>query len=119
MKFTGWHRVVPPKASVAMHAQGLIVMTTIGVPPATGVAVLAIQVGLDAAPISGTHVRDPVTDAYHFDAQFMPWNPGVGKEGHLAQVTSEVGAANAHLMDADHGLTRAGSGGFIDIDDPE
>ena len=119
MEFTRWDRVVPPKAPIAMHAQGLIVMTTIGVPPATGVAVLAIQVGLDAAPISWTHVRDPVTDAYHFDAQFMPWNPRVGEEGHLAQVTSEVGAANAHLMDADHGLTRAGSRGFIDIDDPE
>jgi hypothetical protein len=83
------------------------------------VALLAVQVGLDAAPISGTHVRDPVTDAHHFDTQFMPRNPRIGEEGHLAQVASEVGAANAHLMDADHGLTRAGSGGFVDIDDPE
>jgi hypothetical protein len=119
MEFASWDRVVSPKASVAMHAQGLVVMTTIGVTPATGMAVLAIQVGLDAAPISGTHVRDPVADAHHFDAQFMPRNPRVGEEGHLAQVTSEVGAANAHLMNADHGLTRAGSGGFVDIDDPE
>jgi hypothetical protein len=119
MEFTRWHRVVSPKASVAMHAQGLVVMTTIGVPPATGVAMLAVQVRLDAAPISGTHRRNPVTDAHHFDTQFVPRNPRVGEEGHLAQVTSEVGAANAHLMNADHGLTRAGSGGFVDIDDPE
>ena len=119
MKFTGWHRVVPPKASVAMHAQGLIVMTTIGVPPTTRMTALAVQVRLDATPISGTYVRDPVADAHHFDAQFVPRNPRVGEEGHLAQVTSEVGAANAHLMDADHGLTRARSGGFIEIDDPE
>jgi hypothetical protein len=80
---------------------------------------LAVQVRLDATPISGTHRRNPVTDAHHFDTQFMPWNPRVGEEGHLAQVASEVCAANAHLMDADHGLTRAGSGGFVDIDDPE
>jgi hypothetical protein len=119
MEFASWDRVVSPKASVAMHAQGLVVMTTIGVPPATGVAVLAVQVRLDAAPISGTHRRNPVTDAHHFDTQFMPWNPRVGEEGHLAQVTSEVGATNAHLMNADHGLTRTGSGGFVDIDDPE
>jgi hypothetical protein len=80
---------------------------------------LAVQVRLDATPISGTYVRDPVADAHHFDAQFVPRNPRVGEEGHLAQVASEVGAANAHLMNADHGLTRTGSGGFVDIDDPE
>jgi hypothetical protein len=83
------------------------------------VALLAIQVRLHAAPISGTHVGDPVADAHHFDTQFMPRNPRIGEEGHLAQVASEVGAANAHLMDTDHGLTRARSGGFIEIDDPE
>ena len=119
MEFASWDRVVSPKASVAMHAQGLVVMTTIGVTPATGMAVLAIQVGLDAAPISGTHVRDPVADAHHFDAQFMPRNPRVGEEGHLAQVAAEVGTANAHLMDANHSLTRAGSRRFVDVDDPE
>jgi hypothetical protein len=119
MKFAGWHPVVLAESTIAVNPQRLVVVAAVGVSSATRMTALAVQVGLYAAPISRTHVRDPVADRHHFDTQFMPGNPRVGKEGHLAQVAAEVGTANAHLMDANHSLTRAGSRRFVDVDDPE
>jgi hypothetical protein len=119
MELAGGHGVVAPKSSVAMHPQGLIVVATVGVTAAAGVTALAIQIGLHAATIPGAYRRDALADRHHFDPQFVARDSRVGEKRHLAQIPPQVGAANAHLMDAHHRLTRAGCGRFVDVEDPE
>jgi hypothetical protein len=69
---------------------------------------LAVQIGLHAAPVSGAHLRDALADRDHLDTEFVTGNPRIGVEGHLPEVSPEVGATDTHLMHPDHRLTRAG-----------
>jgi hypothetical protein len=87
--------------------------------PAASVTALAIQIGLHAAAIPWSYRRDALADRHHLDPQFVARDSRIREKRHLAQVASEVGTANAHLMDANHNLTRAGSRRFVDVDHPE
>jgi hypothetical protein len=102
-----------------MDSKGLVVMTAVGVTPSTGMAPLAVEIGFHAAPVSDGHPGHTLTDSHNLDAQFVSGNPGIGKERHLPQVASEVGAADADLMDTDHCFAQSGIRGRFDVDHPE
>ena len=42
------------EAAIDVHAEGFVVLATIGVPARAGIAVLAIDVGLDGGTVAGT-----------------------------------------------------------------
>ena len=79
-------------------------------------AAAAIQVGLDAAFVADLHMGDISADSENFDTEFVAEDAREFDEGHLGQITAHIGAADADGVDADEGFTRAGSGGFGDVD---
>src|SRR6266568_4465157 len=75
-----------------------------------GVAALTIDVGFHRATVSLLYIRHAFTHVEHLDAEFVPWNARVTEEGHLAQVTTVVGTANADAMDAHERVARTRRG---------
>src|SRR5205085_2596520 len=73
---------------------------------------LAIQVRLDGAAVTRLDVGDVGADLEHLDAQLMAGNTRIAEERHLAQVAADVGAADADAMDANQGLSGAGTVGL-------
>ena len=66
--------------------------------------------------ITQDKVVDTLTHGYNFQAQLMSGNPGIGEEGHLAQIAGKVGSADAHTVSADQCLSRARSRRVGEID---
>ena len=89
------------QAAVAHDSQSLVMFTAVGKSSAAGVTLLAVQVGLYRAAITGLEVRDSVANFEHFDSQLVAWDPWVRKEWELAQVAAKVSAADTNAMHAD------------------
>jgi hypothetical protein len=119
MELAGRYGIEPAEAPIAMDTEGLVVVAAVGVSPTTGMAALAVEIGLHAAAVPGTNLGDTLAHRDHLDTQFVTGDPGIGIEGHLAQVASEVRTADTDLVDANDGFSGAGRGGFVDVDDPE
>src|SRR6185295_15843809 len=81
------------KAAVAVDAERLVVDAAVGVAAGAGVAVLAVDVRLDRAPVAGRHVRHARADGDDLDAEFAAGDAGVAEERQLAEVAAEVGPA--------------------------
>ena len=82
-------------------------------------ALLAVDVRLDTAPITGPYVHHPRADRHHFDAEFVTWDPWVTEKRHLAEVAAVVGTADAHGVDANHRLAGTGRWRLRNIDKPK
>ena len=119
MELAGGHGEQLPQAAVAVHAERLVVFAAVGEAAGAGVAPLAVDVGLDAAAVAGSHVRDAGADGHHFDGQLMAGDPRITEERHLAEVAAVVGAADADGMHADHSLAGPRLGRLGNIDEPE
>ena len=119
MKLACGHREQRPQASVTVHAERLMVLTAVGQPALAGGTPLAIDVRLHAAAVARLDVRHPCADGHHLDPQFVPWDPRVAEEGHLAQVAAEVSAADADSVHANDCLAGERRRGLRDLDTPE
>ncbi len=64
----------------------------------------AVEVRLDGAAVADLKMRDAFTHGEDFDAEFMPKDARELDEGHLAEVTAEIGAADADGADGDEGF---------------
>jgi hypothetical protein len=104
MELSGRHGEERPQATVTVHAERLMVFAAIREPTPTRRTVLAVDVWLHAAAVARLDIRDPGTDGDHLDAEFVPRNPRIAEERHLAEVAAVVGAADADRMHADHRL---------------
>src|SRR5437867_10758241 len=93
--------------AVAHHAERQVLFTAVGVTATAGVAVLTVDVGLHRTAVSRLYIRHAFANGEHLDAEFVPRNTRVAEEGHLAQKTAVVRAANANAMDADERVARA------------
>jgi hypothetical protein len=119
MKFPRRHFIKPLKSTVAMHPEGLVILTAIRMTPATGVALLTVQIRFHAAAIPHLHSSNPLAQSDDLDAQFVTGNSRVRKEGHFTQIPAEIGTANSDAMDTDHRLTGRRCLRFININQPE
>src|SRR5207247_10757 len=84
--------------AIAVDAERLMVLAAIGVAAETGIAPLAVDVGLDGAMIAGLDIGDIGADVDYFDSQLMSGNARVAEERHLAEIAAEIGAADTDAM---------------------
>jgi len=119
MHFAGREKNTVGEAAVAHDAEGLVVFAAIGEAAAAGVAFLAVEVRFDGAAVTRADMAYVFTDGNNLDAEFVSWDPGVGEEGHFAEVAAEVGATDPHAVDADEDFVGSGRGGFGDVDEFE
>ena len=119
MQLAGRHREQRSQAAVAVDTERLVMLAAVGEAPLTGIALLAVDVGLDAAAVARLHVLDPRPHRHHLDAEFMARDARVAEERHLAEVAAVVGAADADGMHADDGRAGAGCRRLRGVDEPE
>jgi hypothetical protein len=93
-----------------------VLLAAVGETAFAGVALLAVDIGLDRTAVTVADVGDVGADGEDLHAEFVSGNPRVGEERHLAEVTGEVSATDADAMDADEGFARSGSEGFGDVE---
>ena len=55
-----------------------------------------IDIGFEGALVANLKVSPTIAQCEDLQPQLMPGNTGVGKEGHLAEVTREISSADAH-----------------------
>ena len=104
------------QASVGVNAKNLNAGAAVAVAFPAGRGGGVIDVGFEGASISNLKVVDTLTHGYNFQAQLMSGNPGIGEEGHLAQIAGKVGSADTHTVSADQCLSRARSRRVGEID---
>ena len=69
-------------------------------------ATLAIDIRLDGATITGSHVGHAVADLKDLNAQLVSGNARIAEERHLAQIPGIVRPANADAMDPHQRFSR-------------
>ena len=116
MQLAGRHLEQGLQATVAVHAQSLVMFTAVGLSNSAGMTLLAVDVGLNAAAITGKDVFHLSADGYYFDPEFVAGNPRVAEKRHLSKIAAIVGATDAYRLNADNHLTRPGRGRLGHID---
>ena len=119
MELAGRYGEQRPQAAVAVYAKRLMVLAAVGEATDARVARLAVDVGLDAAAVTGLHVRHARANGHHLDAEFVPRDPRITEKRHLPQEAPVVGAADAHRVDADHRLAGARRWRLRNVDEPK
>lgn len=99
-------------APVAMHAEDLQRFAAVGAAALAGVAGAAVEVRLDGATVADLKMRDAFTHGEDFNTEFMPKDARELDERHLAEVATEVGAADADGADGDEGFALLRRGCF-------
>jgi hypothetical protein len=79
------------------------------------IALLAIEIRLDGALVARFYVRNALTDGQHLCPQFMPGDSRIGKEGHLAKISAEIGATDPDTLYAQQRFAWTGFVGPRDI----
>src|SRR6185503_1030071 len=97
-------------------AEDLEALAAVAPSRAARAAFLAVQIGLDRAALPGLHVRDARSGLEDLDAQLVAGNARIAVEGHLAQESGDVGAADADAEDPDERLARGGLLRLVDLD---
>ena len=116
MQLAGRHLEQGLQATVAVHAQRLVMHTAVGLSNPAGMAPLAVDVGLDAAAIPGPDIFDTRPDCLHYHAEFVAGDSRVAEKRHLPQVAAVVGATDAHCLDPDNCLARPRRGWLGHLD---
>jgi hypothetical protein len=91
-------------------------LAAIGEAASARIALLAIDVGFNTASVSHLNIRNPFSNRQDFDTQFMPWDPGIGKEREFPQVSAEIGSAHADAMYPNQHFSRPGRIRFSNVD---
>jgi hypothetical protein len=116
MQFPSWQNNAFRQSSIAHDTESLVMLAAVGEAPSARIALLAIDVRFHTASISHLNTRNPFSNRQDFDTQFMPWDPGIGKEREFSQVSAEIGSAHADTMDPNQHFARPGRLGFSDVD---
>ena len=98
-----------------MDAQHLEVLAAVAGSALTSVALWIIDVWLDTTAVAWLDVGHVLSDFQDLNAQFVTQDARIGNEGKRASVTTEIGAADAHAVNAHAGLTLTGSRGRFDV----
>src|SRR5262245_35542248 len=106
MKFPGGEGDPLAHAAIHHHTQNFERLAAIGVATAARKANLAIHVWLDRTTVARFDVGNTRSDRDHLHSQFVPGNPGIREERHLAEITRVVCAADPNAVNADEGVTR-------------
>lgn len=91
-----------------MHPDDFDMRAGVGKSTLGGNGAGVVIIRLKRALVSGLHVRDAIANGENFEPEFMTRSAGVGKEGKLAEIAGEIGAADAHAMGANESLAWAG-----------
>jgi hypothetical protein len=89
---------------------------TIRVTALAGVALLTVDVWLDAASIAWFDTRHLGANGYDLNSKLMPRNSWVTEEGHLSQIAGIVRTTNADAPHANHRIPRSGGRRFGNVD---
>lgn len=119
MELAGWNNELRPHAAVGVDAEDLEFFAAVRSAAAAGVAGRVVDVGFDGAAVTGFDVGHTVADRQDFDAEFVAENARVRHKRHLAEVSADVGAADADAMDADEGFAGAGRWRLGEVDGSE
>src|ERR1044071_1515488 len=119
MQFAGGQDHALAQAAVAHHPKRSMVLATVGMASTAGVTLLAVEVWLDGATIARFHLAHALADGEDLDAEFVAGDARVAEEGHLAQVTAVVRAADADPMNAQERFTRSGRRRFGRVNQAE
>src|SRR5438552_15368096 len=95
---------------VGMDAQDLEIAAAVGPPAPAGRASLAIHVRLDRATAANLDVLHIRPDLQHLHAKLVSRDARIAEEGHLAEITADVRAADADAMDANQRFSGGGAG---------
>src|SRR6266508_5207711 len=106
-------------SAIAHHAERFVALATIGVAATASVALQAIEVGLNGTTVAWFDVRDALADLNHLDSQFVSGNAGITEERHLAEVATDVRAANPDAMNTDERLVWPGRRRIREVDGTE
>ena len=60
-------------------------------------------------------MADSLSGLDDLDPEFVSRNPRVTEERHLAEVTRDIGSADADAMDLDEGFAGTRAGWFVDL----
>ncbi len=104
------------KSTGAVNADDLDAGAAIGGSFLGGAGIGIVDVGFKGAFVAGLDVGDAFADGDDFESEFVSRGAGVGEEREFSEVTGEIGAADAHAMGANEGLTGAGCGGIGKVD---
>lgn len=94
-----WENHSFPHPAIRVDAENLQGLATVGATLGAGMAVAAVQIRLDATAVTRIQMPHLRADGEDLDAEFMSEDSRELDEGHLAQVTAEVGAADADGFD--------------------
>ncbi len=119
VQFSCWEQELRAQAAIAMYAEGLVVFTAVGMTAPAGIAFLAVDVGFHRAAVARSNICDVGSHREHLDSEFVAWNSGVRVEGHFAEVTAVIRAADSDAVDSDEGLSEARGGRGCDFDGAE
>src|SRR5829696_128175 len=108
-----------PRPAVGVNPEDLQVLAAVAPATPAGEALLTVHVRLDRTVVAGPHVLDPRPDGDDLDPEFVPGDPRVAVERHLAEVTADVGPADADAVDAHQRLAGAWGVRLGDGGDPE
>lgn len=117
MQLSCGHMKERTQTAIAVDAQGLMVLTAIGVSPFASGTGLAVDIRFDRTPIPDLNLGHPGTNRHHFNPQLVPGNSWVGEERHLAEVPRNIGTTNAHPMHTHQGFTRTGFTRLLEMQD--
>ena len=97
-----------PKTPIAVNAERLMMLTTVGMATSACITRLAIDIRLHRATIAGRHIVDATPHLEHGDPKFVPRNSRVLEERHFAEIASNVCAADANGMNLNERFAHAG-----------
>ena len=104
------------QAAVRVDAHYLKIIATVGQAFTAGITIRIVDVGFNAAAVTGFYVSDAIAYGDDFDAELVSRNTGIREERHLAEITAHVRAANADAVHADKGFTCCRAWWFRDVD---
>ena|SRR2546426_11663245 len=90
-------------------------LATIAVPAATRITLLTIDVWFDRTTVSRLYIRYAFANCEHLDAQLVTGNSWITEERHFAEITADIGPADANTMNSHQRFARSRGGWFGDF----
>jgi hypothetical protein len=101
MELVCWNHEPFGHASVDMNAEHFELFTAVGLSVDARATGTTIQIGLDATAVTTSDIGYVSANLEHFNPKLVSENSRVLNEGHLAQVATQIGAANTDGMNRD------------------
>src|SRR5438094_243358 len=116
MQFVSWDDKAIAQAAVGHDAEDFQLSAAVAGAFAAGDAGAAVHVGFDGAAVAVLYVGDARADGDDLDAELVSRDAGVAVERHFAEVTADVGAADADTVDADERFAGRRMPRLVDFD---